>query len=86
MHNRHIAVVLKDPMQPVGEGAGLLVGAEEGAGQADASCGRARGDRHLGVGVGGKVRAAQPVGASIAPSAHGSLGPVDQGGQKRHLG
>ena len=69
-------------MQPFGEGAGLLVGGEEGAGEADAGNGGARGDHHRGVGVGSEVGAAQLIAARIAPSAHsspGSLGPVDQG-------
>ena len=89
LQDRHIGVVLQDPMQLVGEGARRLVSGEEGAGEADAGNGGALGDRHLGVGVGGEVRAAQPIRASIAPSAHGSpgsLGPVDQGGQQRHVG
>ena len=40
-------------------------------------------------GGGGEVGAAQAIGAGIAPSAHGSPGspgPVDQGGQQRHVG
>ena len=89
LQDRHIGVVLQEPLQPVGEGARRLVGGEEGAGEADAGNGGARGDCHLGVGVGGEVGAAQPIGASIARSAHGSpgsLGPVDQGGEQRHLG
>ena len=76
-------------MQLVGEGARWLVGGEEGADEADASNGGAQRDRDLGVAVRGEVRAAQPIRASIAPSAHGSpgsLGPVNQGGQQRHLG
>ena len=88
---RHVGVVLQDPwtVQPFGEDVGLLLGGEEGAGEADAGNGGARGDHHLGVGMGGEVGAAQPIGAGIAPNAHGgpgSPGPVDQGGQQRHLG
>ena len=89
LQDRQSGVVLRDPLQPVGEGSRRLVGGKEGAGEADAGNGGARGDHHLGVGVGGEVAAAQPIGASIAPSAHGSpgsLGPVDQGGQQRHVG
>ena len=76
-------------MQPAGEGARRLVSGEEGTSEVDAGNGRARGERHLGVGVGGEVRAAQPIRANIAMSAHsspGSLGQVDQGGQQRHVG
>ena len=76
-------------MQPVGEGAGLLVGGEERAGEADAGNSGARTDQHLGVGVGSEVGADRLIGAGIAPSAHGNpgiLGPVDQMGQQRHLG
>ena len=40
--DRHITVVLQDPMEQVAEGAGLLVGGEEGAGDADAGNGGAR--------------------------------------------
>ena len=89
LQGRDIGVVLQDPLQLVGEGARRLVGGEEGAGEADAGIDGARGDRHLGVRVGGEVRAAQPLGVSIATSAHGSPGslcPVDQRGQQRHLG
>ena len=89
LQDQHLGAILQDPVQPIGEGAGLLVGGEEGVGEADAGNGGARGGHHLGVGVGGEVGAAQPIGAGIAPSAHrspGSTGPVDQGGQKRHLG
>ena len=68
LQDRQIGVVLRDPLQPVGEGARRLVGGEEGEGEADAGNGDARGDRHLGVGMGGEVRAAQPIGAGIAPS------------------
>ena len=39
LHDRHIGVVLQDSMQRVGEGAGLLVGGEDGAGEADAGNG-----------------------------------------------
>ena len=75
-------------MQPIGEGAGLLVIGEEGAREADVGKGGARGDYHLGVGVGGQVGAAQAIGAGIAPRAHGSPGsphPVDQGGMWAEL-
>ena len=70
LQDRHLGVVLHDPPQPVGEGAGLLVGGEEGAGEADASNlnGGARGDHHLGVGVSGEVGAAQPIWAESGPA------------------
>ena len=72
LQDRHFGVVLQGPLQPVVEGARRLVGGEKGAGEADAGNGGARGDRHLGVGVDGEVRAAQAIEASVAPSAHGS--------------
>ena len=89
LHERHLGVVLEDPVQPVGEGARLFLGGEEGTGEADAGNGGAWGDHHLGIRVGGEVRAAQPMRAAVAPSAHrslGSIGPIEQGGQQRHLG
>ena len=88
LQDRHNRIVLHDPTQPVGEGARRLVGGEEVAGEADAGNGGARGGRHLRVGVGGEVRATQPIRASIAPSAHGSPGSHGQGyqgGRQRHL-
>ena len=83
-----VGVVVHDPVRPLGEGAGLLVVAQEGAVEAQAGNGGARGDHHLGVASGGVVRVAQPIGAGITPSANGrpgSLGLVDQGGQQRHV-
>ena len=71
---------------PIGEGVGLLVVAEKGAGEADAGNGGARGHHDLGVPMGSGVGAAQSIGAGIAPSARGSPGnydPLDQGGQER---
>ena len=89
VQDRHLRVVLQDPVQPIGEGARLLPGNEKGAAEADAGNGGGRGDHHLAVGVGGEVGAAQAIGASIASSALSSLGSpglVDKGGQQRHLG
>ena len=41
LHDRHLGVVLWGPVHPVGEGAGLLVGGRDGAGEADAGNGGA---------------------------------------------
>ena len=89
LQDRPMKGVHQDLVQPNGEGAGLLVGGEEGAGEADAGNGGARGDHDPGVRVGGEVGAAQATGAGIAPSAQGSaasLGLVDQRGRQRHVG
>ena len=52
-------------VQPIGEGAGLLVVAEQVAAEVDAGDGGARGDHHLVLRVGGEVGAAQTMGCSV---------------------
>ena len=86
LQGRQSRVVLQDPLQLIAEGAKRLVGGEDGAREADACNGGARGDRHLGVGAGGENSAAQPIRDSIAHGSPGSLGPIDQGGQQERVG
>ena len=86
---RYLAPGLHQCVEAISEGVGLLFGAEEGAGEVDEGNGCARGYLHLGVGMGGDVRAIQTIQASIGLSAGGNpggLGPVHERNRHGHIG